>query len=300
MGLEATWAKFVGKMARIHRDLRFSRGSQSYAYQRIISDMRSTEELWNVLEDKAKRRALYEHLLQVKAALPVAEVASGKYVRLGSQEGDGGYIFWQGEAPPEEERIAYSFGVNDDVSWDLDMAQMGYEVYLYDHTIERLVQDHPQFHFFKVGVCGTEPQPDCRPLAQLVAENGHQDKKDLILKMDVEGAEYATFAAGPSSVLEQFSQIALELHSLTDYRRSEAIVGCLQKLLKSHQPIHIHANNCNSLVGRVAGVEMPEVLEVTYLRRGEAEFKPSRRFFTTELDKPCDPHLPDIELGYWN
>lgn len=51
MGLEATWAKFVGKMARIHRDLRFSRGSQSYAYQRIISDMRSTEELWNVLED---------------------------------------------------------------------------------------------------------------------------------------------------------------------------------------------------------------------------------------------------------
>ena len=78
MGLEATWAKFVGKMARIHRDLRFSRGSQSYAYQRIISDMRSTEELWNVLEDKAKRRALYEHLRVLSVAAELEGGAAGE------------------------------------------------------------------------------------------------------------------------------------------------------------------------------------------------------------------------------
>ena len=77
------------------------------------------------------------------------EVVGKKLVRIG-HDYDGGYVM----VDDIENCIAYSFGIADDVSWDLGMAYRGVDVYMYDHTIKKLPTQHERFHFFKNGICG--------------------------------------------------------------------------------------------------------------------------------------------------
>ena len=48
---------------------------------------------------------------------------------------DGGYILLDDF---HEGSIAYSFGISTDVTWDKEMASRGYDVFMYDHTIDKL------------------------------------------------------------------------------------------------------------------------------------------------------------------
>lgn len=300
MSFERTWTKLLGKISRAPRRWGWGEPDASYVSQRLVSDLRSYERLYPALEDAAQRRQFYEHLRAAKLALsPVMDVEGGQYERVGDQEADGGYVMLKWKLPEPSERIAYSIGICDDVTWDKDLAQRGYQVYMYDHTIEGLVESHPNFHFFKIGICG-EPKVDkCQTLAEMVASNGHTQQKNMILKIDVEGAEHASFNACTPELLQQFSQIVVEWHRLTDYKDSKNILNAIQRLNQTHQATHIHGNNFSPTVGRVADIELPEVLEMTYLRRDLAHFIPSQRFFPTPLDRPCDKTLLDWELGYW-
>ena len=67
--------------------------------------------------------------------LHIAKVGGFDLVRTGKHY-DGGYImlddFHAGD-------IAYSFGICDDVSWDKDMASRGYDIFMYDHTIDMII-----------------------------------------------------------------------------------------------------------------------------------------------------------------
>lgn len=72
----------------------------------------------------------YRLLLQeIKVVNPIGKT----FCRIG-RDYDGGYLMLN----VFHGNIAYSFGINDDVSWDEDVANRGYEVYLYDHTIDAL------------------------------------------------------------------------------------------------------------------------------------------------------------------
>jgi len=86
---------------------------------------------------------------------------------------------------------------------------------------------------------------------------------------------------------------------MTDLKIASSIKHVLGKIARTHEPVHIHANNCSCLIN-VADMVIPQSLEVTYLRKGDAVFKPSRRFFPTEIDRPCDKKRLDVELGYWS
>lgn len=77
-------------------------------------------------------------------------VGNGKFIRIGG-ENDGGYVMWK---PLSDNNIAYSFGISDDVSWDLQMVNLGYEVYQYDHTIDALPIQNKHFHYKKIGIVG--------------------------------------------------------------------------------------------------------------------------------------------------
>jgi hypothetical protein len=195
--------------------------------------------------------------------------------------------------------IAYSLGINDDVSWDLDMAAMGCQIYQYDHTIDRLPVDHPNFHWFKKGIAAS-PSADgmLDRLDDLIAHNGHAGRSDLILKMDIEGFEWEVFEAMAPQMLAQFSQITLEAHSLAlaDAPLHKKIVGALSKLYAVHQPVHVHANN-HGYVGVIGGVMIPDTMEVTYVRRADHCFMPCARMFPSEIDMACRPDVPDFFLG---
>lgn len=121
----------------------------------------------------------------------------------------------------------------------------------------------------------------------------------MLLKVDVEGAEWPVFANVSSELLLGFSQICLELHwfeHLADATYLCAVIQALGRLTCTHQVVHVHGNN-HRPVEIIGGVPIPRVIEATYVRRADHRFEPTRKLFPTDLDRPNDPLRPDIFLG---
>jgi hypothetical protein len=241
-----------------------------------------------------------EHARSILSLLRPMDVVGAAMVRKG-RAGDGGYVMLDSGL---ENALAYSAGISNDVSWDLDMAALGCELFQYDHTIDALPVEHPKFHWFRIGV-GPRTQDEFATLADLIARNGHSDRRDIILKMDIEDAEWAVFESADGATLAHFAQIVVEMHKLCtvdyengvqDLERFKMVRRVLAKLNQTHQVVHVHGNNYGPL-GIVGGVPLPDVVEVTYVRRGEHTFSACDKVFPTPLDHPCRQDAPDYFLG---
>lgn len=246
------------------------------------------------------KKVLYRHLHSIKSLIKVKDITDLSYERVGGNN-DGGYVMVRGLTYKVPEKIAYSFGIGDDPGWDLEMAKRGWQVYMYDHTIDpqSLKFNDSHCHFFPIGVCGEIRMENCKTIGELLQDNGHENQRNMILKMDIEGCEWEVLRDLNEDVLSQFSQIVLEMHELTDLKIAPSVETVLEKLSHTHEPVHIHANNCSCVVS-IADMSVPASLEVTYLRKDQATFKPSKRFFPTELDQSGDQERLDIDLGYWS
>lgn len=222
------------------------------------------------------------------------DVVGGSLIRKG-RINDGGYIMLDHGL---DAKIAYSLGIGDDVSWDLDMATMGCQIWQYDNTIACLPTEHPSFHWKQVKI-GPVTGAGVMSLSDIIRENGHSDEFGMLLKMDIEGAEWNVFSRQENAtVLPQFSQIVIELHKLIPDNdvRSENVIAVLARISETHQCIHVHPNNWGYL-GIVGGVMIPDTLEVTYVRKGDHEFERCNKTFPTGLDMSCRPEAPDFFLG---
>jgi hypothetical protein len=190
------------------------------------------------------------------------------------------------------------FGIGEDVNWDVQIADRGLEVYQYDHTVSAPPIQHPSFHFHKLGVA-PRYGGEFISIASALQVNGHALRNDLILKVDIEGAEWSTFDQLSNHVLSQFRQIIIEYHGflrISEQGWSAVFMRVLQKVHRSHAVHHVHANNW----GRyqiVANVAVPDVLEVSYIRRDILRLASSTKLYPTPIDAPCDPSQPDINLG---
>jgi FkbM family methyltransferase len=224
------------------------------------------------------------------------DVAGKSFVRKG-RDYDGGYLMLDHGL---ENATVYSMGISDDASWDVDMAALGCDVYQYDHTIDRFPAEHPKFHSFKIGICGRPVNdPKLKTIDQLIGINKHHDQHDMILKMDIEGAEWNVLADISEATMARFSQIVIELHWLThvdDIHRLRRIIAGLEKLNQTHQVVHVHANNCGR-IALIAGVLLPDSMEVALVRKTDHSFSECRRIFPTELDMPCNHAAADFFLG---
>ena len=179
---------------------------------------------------------------ELQDLLHIAKVEGIDLVRIG-REYDGGYIMLNDF---HDGGIAYSFGISNDVSWDKDMASRGYDVFMYDHTIDELPEQNPHFHWSKLGIADGETHDDrLKTIDELIKQNHHEDKRNMILKMDVEGAEWGFLSQVDSETLSQFSQITLEFHNVINNRDTKQVLEALRKLNITHQLIHVHANNYN-------------------------------------------------------
>ena len=95
--------------------------------------------------------------------------------------------------------------------------------------------------------------------------------EDLILQMDIEGAEYRNMLSSSETLLKRFRIIVIELHHLENLllnKEGNQIESLLKKLNKTHICIHAHPNNCcGELIDSETGMNIPRVIELTYLRR---------------------------------
>lgn len=219
-------------------------------------------------------------------------------------------ILWLIILPPPDngsnEKIAYSFGIANDVSWDLDMANRGYEVFMYDMTINSLPQENPKFHFFKEGIAGAKiPEQSLDTLENFVNRNGHANKDNMILKMDVEGAEWNFLSEVSSDLLKRFDQIVFELHWLIQSKRfteMALITSLISKLNLTHTLVHLHGNFTGGPFIEFENIGIfPDVLEATFVKKENYTlYYDENIHLPISLDRPNSAELKDIELGYWN
>lgn len=94
---------------------------------------------------------------------------------------------------------------------------------------------------------------------------------DLMLQMDIEGAEYRNLLLSPESLLNRFRVLVIEFHDFTNLfnnKKGNEVRALIEKLSKTHTCIHAHPNNCcGEIVDTETGMNIPEVIELTYLRK---------------------------------
>jgi hypothetical protein len=210
---------------------------------------------------------------------------------------DGGYVMVDRFEGIE---AAYSLGINDDTSWDMDVALRGIPLYQYDPTIAELPEKHPLFKWSPKWIGGeVDPEGNVETLESLIRQNGHDKSRNLLLKCDIEGGEWPLLQRTPNHVLRQFRQMVFEIHNLgflaTNFDGNNVRRAFLN-LTASHHVVHVHANNFGGFA-TVGGVSIPEVIEVTMLRKDEGTFVPSDEIFPTALDMPCNSRRADLYLG---
>jgi hypothetical protein len=91
---------------------------------------------------------------------------------------------------------------------------------------------------------------------------------DLLLQMDIEGAEFETLLGTPQETLAQFRIMVIEFHDLQELFNKpffRLASGVFEKLLQTHSVAHIHPNNCCGSITR-DGIEIPRVAEFTFHR----------------------------------
>lgn len=136
----------------------------------------------------------------------------------------------------------------------------------------------------------------------MLMENGHMNEGHMILKIDIEGAEYDVLNQIESDVLRRFSQIVFEFHNLTDMDMGKSICQAVGKLNSTHQLVHVHANNYRTYLA-MGGSVLPELMECTYLSREEYAFRPlspERDLLPLPQDKVNNICFPEIFLGGWD
>jgi hypothetical protein len=259
-----------------------------------------TKELWNYflfrLDPYRHLDAKWRDPLVKLLGMLAPERAEGvAKIRVGGPH-DGGYVMLDDFRGIEG---AYSLGVGPDVGWDMAVAQRGVPVWQYDPTVSGPPVNHPLFTFqpWRIGT-QDDPATQTVSLASLIDRNRHESA-DLILKMDIEGAEWDVFARIDPDRLKVFRQILVEFHSLNrvvDPDWLDLATTALAHLTRHHQVVHVHGNNLASII--VAGdLRMTEAFEVTLVRRDAYRLVATGETFPGPFDRANSRVFPDFPLG---
>jgi hypothetical protein len=215
-------------------------------------------------------------------------------IRLGGA-GEGGYLI-----PDDLEGIEYCFspGVSDLADFESDLADRNIKCFLADASVERPPVIRPEFRFDKKFL-GASDQGDFFTLRSWKNKYLAGYTGDLILQMDIEGYEYPVILSTPDELLDQFRIIVVEFHGVTkifDPRDLIILSATFEKLLKYFYVVHSHPNNAPNSLRVRRGVEVPDLLEMTFLnRRRVKDWKPATTF-PHPLDAINNVHAKPIPL----
>lgn len=235
----------------------------------------------------------FEYFNKLRQLLNIKKAEKYSLVRIGTPDKDGGYVMLNNFY---KYGIAYSFGICDDINWDNDIANKGYNIFMYDHTVDKLPFERKEFHFHKNGISGSA-NDKLNTLEYFIEKNGHKNYNNMLLKMDVEGYEWDFLDTVNINILTQFDQIVIELHNLLQNNQHK--LHLLEKLNQTHQLIHLHGNNCSAVL-QIGQNLFPDTVEATYINNKNYTVIDTQINLPSPFDKPNDPSIADIILGNWN
>lgn len=235
---------------------------------------------------RALRRRLAAFLARVR---PIS--TEHPLTRIGG-DGDGGYL-----VPDDLDGVSACFspGVAGVADFESDLASRGMRCFLADYSVDAPPVTSPLFDFEKkyLGAASNDVYMTLDDWVGRKAGSG-----DLLLQMDIEGAEYDVLLAAPAELLARFRIIVIEfhnLHGLFDRNALEPIDRAFRKLLAAFAVVHIHPNNCFDPVTQ-GDIAIPPVMEFTFLRRDRIARTGSAPTYPHELDRANVPGRPDYAL----
>ena len=214
-------------------------------------------------------------------------------VRLGAS-GDGGYLVPDDLGDIE---ACFSPGVAACSDFEVDCANRGMKVFMADKSVNAPATAHAKFNFIKKYI-GAISHNDYITMEDWLEMSLPNTTSDLMLQMDIEGAEYQTFLSTPANVLNRFRIMVVEFHDLPRLWNlpyySLASVA-FEKILVNHVCVHIHPNNCcGSIIKN--GITIPRIMEFTFLRKDRINQLLMTTDFPHKLDRRNSDACPELVL----
>jgi len=222
-----------------------------------------------------------------------------KLIRFGG-EGDGAYLL-----PDDLSGISKCFspGVDEMSTFEEELAER-YNIYSFmtDFSVDKPSIDSKFFHFDKKFLGNKNDEKFIR-LEDWVKNNTNDDS-DLLLQMDIEGAEYEVIIDTPKDVFKKFRIMVVEFHHLDMIFNKNAfkmVEAVFDKFSSDFTVAHIHPNNSRPIISKNS-IEIPELLEFTFLRNDRVHLSDEKLKFPHDLDEQCAPHRPSRHLPkcWWN
>lgn len=216
-----------------------------------------------------------------------------KLIRIGDFT-DGGYLI-----PDDLNGINFCFspGVDQTASFEFEMAKRNISSFMIDYSVDSPPVENKLFHFEKkyLGVTNNDV---FTTLDSWVMSKNIKEEEDLILQMDIEGAEFETLLHTTDKTIFKFRIIVIEFHGLDELinpKGLQIIRATFSRLLKNHSIVHIHPNNISPTVN-YKGLEIPPTMEFTFLRNDRFQNSSFESNYPHLLDAKCIPTKEDIIL----
>ena len=195
---------------------------------------------------QAARERRTRHLLLEE--LQLVALKNCTLSRIGSPH-DGGYLMCANLMG--ELSAGYSYGVGENDDWGCEIST-GYQVPVHQYDCFNPTRpDCPKGTFVFHNECLGERRErvgdlmrwgfavrQFDTLTNQVAANDDSGKR-LVVKIDIEGAEWDALMATPDAVLERIDQLPMELHGVNEPR----FVAAIQKLKRTFYLVNLHFNN---------------------------------------------------------
>lgn len=146
---------------------------------------------------------------------------------------------------------------------------------------------------FKKKWLDVDGSEDSISLQGWVQELAPDSNDDLILQIDIEGAEYRNLLKTSDVVMRRFRIIVIELHRLgvcnrpADYKKE--LGPLLERLGQHFVCVHAHPNNCcGDFLLTGSKLNLPNVHELTFLRRDRWEGVAEADCYPPMLPHPLD------------
>ena len=220
-----------------------------------------------------------------------------RLIRVGGP-GDGGYLI-----PDDLNGISECFspGSNKLSNFESEIAQNWQIKSFICDSVEEKPSDLTAFQDFTEAWVG--PASDGEKYISLSewVEEKNQSDRDLMLQIDIEGAEVLTLMAASTQLLKRFRIVVIELHFLEALKNRWAFdqiyLPFFDKMLKEFDVVHLHPNNCCG-TWAYGDFEFPRIIELTLHRKDRSMYLRPVASSRNELDYPCVESNPDLSLVF--
>ena len=226
-------------------------------------------------------------------------------IRIGPLS-DGGYLI-----PDDLKNISACFSPGNDNRKPFEdylLHNYGITSFLLDKSSDPEKFETPLFpgqFFYKLWLSHSTSE-DSITLSNWLADADISCNNDLILQMDIEGAEWDILSSSSTQDLSRFRIIVVEFHGLGDLLDPEKLSGnyaqAILNLAANHTCVHVHPNNTGTEI-MIPGtsINLPTILECTFLRndRFDLDLLEAQSFdlvLPHPLDRSCSTKYPDLPL----